>query len=403
MIAQHTSDHAMPNLFWAQPMAVGALGLIGVLYAGGTKGQSIAVALLLLAVGAVFGAWAASRFRTEVRHAVDTTAERLETELRATVEAEHIKGLENLCKDVLPIWYRQVDTARVQTEDAITALTQRFSGINAKLEAAVSASKEAAGGIGGDGGMVALLSRSEGELGAIITSLKAALQIKDSMVSEVMQLARFTDELKKMAADVGDIAAQTNLLALNAAIEAARAGEQGRGFAVVADEVRKLSTLSGETGKQIAEKVEVINRAMASAIESSEQYARQDAEVLSRSEASIRKVLGDFHGAAQNLGGSAEILQQESRGIRDEISDVLVSLQFQDRVSQILAHVKQYMEHLENLLGNWEQERGTGQMQVADAGEWLKDMELGYTTEEERLNHQGINQTAPASTEITFF
>ena len=399
----HSHDHAMPSLFWVQPLAVGMLGLAGVLYAGGTQGASVALALLLLAAGGAFGAWAASRFRTEVRHVVDSTTERLTAQLRAAIEAEHIQGLDGLCREVLPIWYRQVDTARVQTEDAITALTQRFSGLYAKLEAAVAASEQAAGGIGGEGGMVALLSRSEAELDSIIHSLKSALGVKDAMVAEVMQLARFTDELKKMASDVGDIAAQTNLLALNAAIEAARAGEQGRGFAVVADEVRKLSTLSGETGKQISEKVDVINRAMASAMESSEDYARQDAEVVSRSEASIRRVLGEFHEAAQGLGGSAEILQRESRGIRDEISDVLVSLQFQDRVSQILGHVKKYMEHLETLLGDWVRQREQGRAEAVDAGEWLKDMALGYTTEEQRLSHQGIDQAAPASTEITFF
>ncbi|WP_273822976.1 methyl-accepting chemotaxis protein [Pseudomonas asplenii] len=364
---------------------------------------NLAACAVLVLIGLGACAWSAGSVREVLRR---STARGLAEQGSKNAEQDLMASrakLDEVLLGAMPIWAKQVESSRLQTEEAIVSLVNRFSGIATRLEETVQASQQAAGELDGQAadGALKVLARSDSELSQVIDSLKATQTSRDQMLGQVRGLTAYTGELRTMAADVAAIAAQTNLLALNAAIEAARAGEAGRGFAVVADAVRNLSSKSSETGQQMSAKVDIINNAITQLVEAASSSADQDSHSVGESEQSIQLVLERFQNITGRLADSADLLKQESYGIRDELTDVLVNLQFQDRVSQILSHVRDNISALHDHLQQVSQ--APERAEAIDVRQWLASMESTYATDEQRRTHHGAVATQQTSQDITFF
>jgi len=375
------------------------LAAAAVVVAGGAAMHAVALAVVVAGIGSALESRLAARWAAHLRAAL-AQQDSAQAGARCERKPNCIAGLDALCDKVLPIWSGQIEMARQHSSDSVTALAERFAGINECIGATMASSQEQAGS-----GLVSMLAENEAELNSIVATLRSALAMKESMLHEVSSLAQLTDALHLMAKDVGDIAKQTNLLALNAAIEAARAGQSGAGFAVVADEVRKLSSLSAETGKKIGQTVETANRAIAATLHASQQFAQQDGAMIGKSETAIRRVIDRVHGAVNELVDTSDALREQNRAIGNEIAEVLVALQFQDRVSQVLAHVVGDISKLTRSIADRRADLAAGSVfGPIDAAAWLDEMQCAYTVPEQHVVHEGgARQPAPEAAGITFF
>jgi methyl-accepting chemotaxis protein len=229
--------------------------------------------------------------------------------------------------------------------------------------------------------------------------IQSRIEEASSDQTRIAQVVHEAQDLGKLVQLVKNISGQTNLLALNAAIEAARAGEAGRGFAVVADEVRKLSTETDAAVNKINQGINSVTENIRQQFQDKLTHSNVDAE---------RAALTEFSTQLSTLGSGYKVLlehdmntlntvRESSAELAGMFMDVLSSVQFQDITRQQIEQVQQAMgkldEHAENLARRIKASEGSD-FQYTPLAEHLDQLYGTYVMDAQRVSHQQATHKA---------
>jgi methyl-accepting chemotaxis protein len=244
-----------------------------------------------------------------IKNSINTVAESLNKTLREVNEAilaTASAGNEiSSSSEEMAAGAQEQNSQTAEVAGAVEQMTKTILETTRNSSMAADAAKKA-GAIAKEGGSV---------VAETISGMDRIAKVVSKSAETVHALGKSSDQIGEIIQVIDDIADQTNLLALNAAIEAARAGEQGRGFAVVADEVRKLAERTTKATKEIASMIKQIQKDTTGAVSSMEEGTKEvekGKELADKAGESLKQIISGAEQVVDIITQVAAASEQQS-------------------------------------------------------------------------------------------
>ena len=246
----------------------------------------------------------------------------------------------------------EIDRTRNLIRESVARLGASFDAVNRKSReqsAVVARLVERNGDDSGSIDISRFAQQATQQMEQLVEALEQASSQSGVTVSHIDAMAGHLDGIFALLEDVKSIADQTNLLALNAAIEAARAGEAGRGFAVVADEVRNLSERSTAFNEQIRKLAHNAKESIAKVRETVSQMASRDLDRVRTARNESASMMDRVEAIHRTLGNGMRDISECGRAIDASVAEAVRSLQFEDIAAQALTAAAVHLQRIEQI------------------------------------------------------
>ena len=342
-----------------------------------TTAQSVTVGLLIVAIGlSVLVGWSvAHSIRRPMNQTLAVLNRLAEGDLTERIQKVSHDEMGRIGANVNALADRLTDViSRIrQSSETIAELAERASGVSQQTRERVeqqqeqtgsvataitemeSAIHEVAGNAERTSSEVAQVTQeAQDNMASMDTNIQYTTELRDAQhkaTGVIEALSEESQEIGTVLDVIQAIAEQTNLLALNAAIEAARAGEQGRGFAVVADEVRNLANRSQHSANDIREMIQRLREKASSAVDimaSNRSLAESSAEQSQRTGRSLKTMVGSL-GEINDMSHSIATASEEQSAVAREVTQNVVRIS--DMAEDLANIAREAAENSEHLTG----------------------------------------------------